>query len=124
MRTAASVSVLLFASLLFADEPKVHRGLAYAQPRNERQTLDVYVAAKAKNQPVVLWIHGGGWRKGDKANVQKKPQAFVDRGFVFVSANYRFVPRVTVKEMAGDIARAIRWVHDPAGEYGGDPKSI
>jgi arylformamidase len=121
---SATLSVLTFATLLPADEPSVHRGLAYARTKNERQTLDVYSAAKGKNQPVVLWIHGGGWRKGDKSDVQKKPQAFVDRGFVFVSANYRFVPDVTVKEMAGDIAKAIRWVHDHAGEYGGDPKSI
>ena len=118
------MAVLAFASLLPAEEAKLHRGLAYAQPKNERQTLDVYAAAKGKNQPVVLWIHGGGWRKGDKADVQKKPQAFVDRGFVFVSCNYRFVPDVTGKEMTGDIARAIRWVHDHAGEYGGDPNRI
>jgi acetyl esterase/lipase len=48
----------------------------------------------------------------------------VDRGFVFVSTNYRFVPNVTVKEMTGDIAKAIRWVHDHAKDYGGDPRSI
>jgi acetyl esterase/lipase len=48
----------------------------------------------------------------------------VDKGYVFVSVNYRFVPNVTVKEMTGDIAKAIRWVHDHAKEYGGDPNSI
>ncbi len=56
--------------------------------------------------------------------VQRKPQAFVDKGFVFVSVNYRFVPDVTVNEMTGDIAKAIKWVHDHAGDYGGDPKTI
>jgi len=56
--------------------------------------------------------------------VQVKPQAFVDRGFVFVSTNYRFVPNVTIKEMAGDIARPIRWVHDHAQVSGGDPNTI
>jgi arylformamidase len=53
-----------------------------------------------------------------------KPQAFVDRGFIFVSTNYRFVPNVTIKEMAGDIAKSIRWSHDHAQEYGGDPNTI
>jgi arylformamidase len=53
-----------------------------------------------------------------------KPQAFVDRGFVFVSTNYRFVPNVTIKEMAGDIAKSIRWVHDHAEQHGGDPNTI
>jgi acetyl esterase/lipase len=98
--------------------------LAYAEPKNERQTLDVYAPSAGKDLPVVLWIHGGGWKAGNKSSVQKKPQAFVDRGFVFVSTNYRFYPQVTVKEMTGDIARAIHWVHDHAREYGGDPNSI
>lgn len=124
MRILAPLFVLLSVLPLAADEPKVHRGLPYAEPKSERQMLDVYAPREGKGLPVVLWIHGGGWKAGDKANVQKKPQAFVDRGFVFVSTNYRFVPNVTVKAMTGDIARAIRWVHDHAQEYGGDPSAI
>jgi acetyl esterase/lipase len=65
-----------------------------------------------------------GWRQGDKSNVQHKPQAFVARGFVFVSVNYRFVPQVTVKEMTGDIAKAIKWVRDHAKQYRGSSDSI
>lgn len=124
MRTIAAFLVLFLAFPLLAGEPKVHRNLAYAEPKNERQMLDVYAPTEGKNHPVVLWIHGGGWKAGDKKGVQKKPQAFVDKGFVFVSTNYRFVPNVTVKEMTGDIAKAIRWVHDHARECGGDPNSI
>jgi acetyl esterase/lipase len=124
MRSSAALVVLVLASPLLAGEPKVHRGLAYAEPKNERQMLDVHAPAEGKNHPVVVWIHGGGWRAGDKKGVQKKPQAFTDKGYVFVSTNYRFVPKVTVKEMTGDIAKAIRWVHDHAGDYGGDPHSI
>lgn len=124
MHIAAVLFALVLAAPLPAREMKAHRGIAYAEPKNERQTLDVYVASEGKGQPVVLWIHGGGWRRGDKASVQKKPQVFVDRGFVFVSTNYRFVPQVTVKEMTGDIAKAVRWIHDHISEHGGDPKMI
>lgn len=124
MRTTAVLLAVTFSFPVRAADPTVHRGIAYAGTKNERQTLDVYSPARGKNLPVVVWIHGGGWRAGDKANVQKKPQAFVDRGYVFVSTNYRFVPQVTVKEMAGDVARAIRWVHDHARKYGGDPRSL
>src|SRR6266851_6619558 len=109
MRFIISLASLLFASSLFAAEPKTHRDLAYVEPKNERQTLDVYGPTEGKNHPVVVWIHGGGWQQGDKKDVQKKPQAFVDKGFVFVSTNYRFVPNATIKEMAGDVAKAIRW---------------
>ena len=72
----------------------------------------------------MIWIHGGAWQIGDKAHVQAKPRAFNERGYVLVSVNYRFHPAVTYKEQAGDIAQAIRWVHDHAGEYGGDPGRI
>jgi arylformamidase len=124
MRIIPPLLVLFFTAPLLADEPKAHRGIPYAEPKNERQMLDVYAAPKAKDQPVVLWIHGGGWRAGDSSSVQKKPQAFVDKGYVFVATNHRFFPNVTVKEMTGDIAKAIRWIHDHAKEYGGDPNSI
>ena len=124
MRIFAPCLILVLALPLAAGEPKVHRGVPYAEPKNERQMLDVYAPTKGKNLPVVVWIHGGGWRAGDKSSVQKKPQAFVDKGYVFVATNHRFFPNVTVKEMTGDIAKAIRWVHDNAKDYGGDPKSI
>lgn len=116
--------LFLFATPLLAAEPRVHRDLAYAEPKNERHTLDVYAPAEGKDHPIIVWIHGGGWRNGDKGNVQTKPQAFVDKGFIFVSVNYRFVPQVTVKEMTADIAKAIKWVHDHAAKNGGDPDSI
>ena len=125
MRIIAVLFVAFLASPLLAAEPKVHRDLAYAEPKNERQTLDVYAPAEGKNHPVVVWIHGGGWQAGDKKDVQKKPQAFVDKGFVFVSINYRLLPdKVTIKQMAGDVAKAIRWTHDHAKDYGGDPNTI
>jgi arylformamidase len=122
MRTILALLVLALPAL--AGEPQVHRDLAYAEPKNDRQILDVYSAAEGKDHPVVVWIHGGGRRQGEKADVQKKPQVFADKGFVFVSINYRFVPKVTMKDMAGDVAKAIRWVHDHAQDYGGDPNSI
>ena len=45
MRLTAPLFVIFFASPLLATEPKVHRDLAYADPKNERQMLDVYAPA-------------------------------------------------------------------------------
>jgi len=126
MRTniASLLPALLCVSCAVGAEMQVHRDLAYVEPKNERQTLDVYAPSAGKGRPIIFWIHGGGWQRGDKTDVQTKPQALVDKGFVFVSTNYRFVPHVTIQEMAGDVAKAIRWTHDHAKEYGGDPNSI
>jgi arylformamidase len=102
----------------------VQRDLAYADPGHERQKVDLYSPEGAKNLPIVFWIHGGGWQAGNKTDVQAKPQAFVERGFVFVSTGYRLLPDVTIQQMAGDVAKAIRWTHDHASDYGGDSKKF
>jgi len=102
----------------------VKRDIPYAAPAHERQRLDVYSPPHAKGLPVVFWVHGGGWQTGDKASVQVKPQAFMDRGFVFVSTNYRLLPDVDMGTIVRDIARSIRWVHDHIADYGGDPRRL
>jgi acetyl esterase/lipase len=86
--------------------------------------LDVYSPKDAKNLPVVFWIHGGGWQTGDKSSVQLKPQFFVDKGFVFVSTNYRLLPDVEMETIFRDIAKSLRWVHDHIAQYGGDPNRV
>jgi acetyl esterase/lipase len=124
MRTISLLLIFIIAAPILADEPKTQKGIPYAEPKNERQMLDVYAPTTGKNLPVVVWIHGGGWRRGDKADVHHKPKAFVDKGYVLVSISYRFVPNVTVDQVAGDVAKAIRWTHDHAKEHGGDPNTI
>src|SRR5262245_50645690 len=123
-RIVSALLVSVFSPVLGAAEPKVTRDIAYADTKHEKQTLDVYAAADGKNRPVAIWIHGGGWHSGDKSEVGHKPQALVERGFVFVSINYRLWPTVTIREIAQDVARAIRWTHEHAADYGGDPKRL
>src|SRR6188474_2173264 len=102
----------------------VKRDIPYANPPVERQVLDVYSPKNAKNLPVVFWIHGGGWQTGDKSSVQVKPQAFMDKGFVFVSTNYRLLPNVDMGTIIRDIAKSIHWVHDHIAAEGGDPNRL
>jgi acetyl esterase/lipase len=102
----------------------VRRDIPYAQPAHERQVLDIYAPPNAKSLPVVFWIHGGGWQTGDKSSVQLKPQFFMDKGFVFVSTNYRLLPDVEMGTIIRDIAKSIRWVHDHIAEHGGDPHRL
>ena len=48
----------------------------------------------------------------------------MDKGFVFVSTNYRLLPNVDMATIVRDIAKSIHWVHDHIAEYGGDPKRL
>jgi arylformamidase len=116
--------LIALAVLTEARAQEIKRDIPYAAPSHERQVLDVYSPPHAKNLPVVFWIHGGGWQTGDKSSVQIKPQAFNDKGFVFVSTNYRLLPQVDMGTIVRDIAQSIRWVHDHIAEYGGDPERL
>jgi arylformamidase len=119
------LAFLLLCSGVSAAEPLSRRDLAYTEPKDEQQTVDVYAPADGKDCPIVFWIHGGGWNTGDKADVDGKPAGFTERGYVFVSINYRLLSdKVTIKQMASDVAKAIHWTCDHAQEFGADPRSI
>jgi arylformamidase len=102
----------------------VKRDIPYAESDDPRQKVDIYSPEGARNLPVVFWIHGGGWQAGDRSSVQVKPQALVDKGFVFLSTGYRLLPNVEMGTIFRDIARSVRWVHDHIAEHGGDPSRI
>ena len=120
----ASPLLVILAAAAGARAQDVKRDIPYVDPPQERQVLDVYAPPGAKNLPVVFWIHGGGWQTGDKKEVQLKPQAFNDKGFVFVSTNYRLLPAVDMGTIIRDVAKAVRWVHDHIAGHGGDPKRL
>jgi acetyl esterase/lipase len=104
--------------------PDVKRDIPYVESADPLQKLDVYAPPGAKSLPVVVWIHGGGWQAGDKAEMKEKPQALTQKGLVVVSVNYRLEPKVTMGELVRDVAKSVRWVHDHVAEYGGDPQRL
>jgi arylformamidase len=114
--------VLLLASAAQAQQLK--SDIPYADPAHERQVLDIHASDGAKNLPVVFWIHGGGWQTGDKTDVQIKPRVFAERGFVFVSTNYRLLPQVEMEVLIRDVAKSLGWVHKNIAGHGGDPTRI
>src|SRR4029453_15688680 len=123
MKRIFSLFLVLIASAHGAHAQQVTRDIPYATA-HERQVLDVYAPAGAKNVPVVFWIHGGGWRAGDKTMVALKPKAFTDAGFVFVSISHRLLPTVDMGTLTGDGASALGWVHKNITTHGGDPTRL
>lgn len=123
MKFALAVLVAL-AAAAGATAQEVKGNIPYVEKGHERQVLDVYAPPGAKNLPVVFWIHGGGWQVGDKKEVQLKPKAFTDAGFVFVATNYRLLPAVDMGALTRDVAAAAGWTHKHISEYGGDPKRM
>ena len=120
MKTALAFLLLLSV----AQAQSLTSNVPYADPAHERQVLDVYAPDDAENLPVVFWIHGGGWQTGDKTSVQIKPRVFAQRGFVFVSTNYRLLPHVEMGVLVRDVAKSLGWVHKNISGHGGDPRRI
>lgn len=121
MRTALVLCLLLASA---APAQKLESNVPYVEAGHERQVLDIYAPDGAKDLPVVFWIHGGGWQAGDKTDVQIKPRVLTQRGFVFVSTNYRLLPDVDMEVLIRDVAKSLGWVHKNIARYGGDPTRV
>ncbi|HEY7090090.1 MAG TPA: alpha/beta hydrolase [Tepidisphaeraceae bacterium] len=100
------------------------REIPYVADASEKQRLDIYSPRGAKGVPVLMFVHGGEWTKGDKTEISFKPKFFNENGIVFVSINYRLSGTDKHPAQVNDIASAVRWVHDHIGEYGGSPAKM
>jgi acetyl esterase/lipase len=88
------------------------------------QVMDIYRRTDASNAPVVFMVHGGGWRRGDKAAndvVTNKMKHYTSKGYIFVSTNYRLSSDVNPVEEANDIAQALAFAQQHAASWGGAP---
>ena len=102
----------------------VKRDLPYVPNATDQQTLDLYAPAAAKAAPVVIFVHGGEWTKGDKSEVRFKPKFLNEEGLIFVSINYRLSGKAKHPAQVEDVAAAVRWVRDHVADYGGDPQKL
>jgi acetyl esterase/lipase len=87
------------------------------------QAMDVYSPVNARNAPMIVMVHGGGWRTGDKANsgvVENKVKHWLPQGYIVVSVNYRLLPQADAYAQAEDVAAALAYVQKNAANWGGD----
>jgi len=90
-----------------------------------RNKLDVFKPDGTDHDvPIVIFIHGGGWDSGDKAQYKFVGAAFAEQGYVAVLPNYGLYPQVRSPVFLQDVARAIVWVHQHAAEWRGDVNRI
>ncbi|MBL4883030.1 MAG: alpha/beta hydrolase fold domain-containing protein [Planctomycetaceae bacterium] len=102
---------------------EVSRDVFYVKDGHARQTLDVYVPAQTDAKlPVVVWIHGGAWRAGDKRNC---PALYLlKHGYVVASINYRLSQHAVFPAQIQDCKAAIRFLKSNADRFQIDPKKV
>ena len=104
------------------DRVTILRDVPYGPAKLE--TMDVYLPPKPQAAPVILMVHGGAWRIGDKRHppvFENKVARWVPRGFIFISVNYPMLPDSDPVEQADAVARASAAAQKEAPGWGGDP---
>lgn len=108
-----------------ASDAAAMREIAYGT--HPRQRFDVYLPAQPKRAPTIFYVHGGGWRRGDKSMrglIEAKQRRWTTAGAIVISTNYRLVPDADPVEQARDVARALAKAQATVAGLGGDPDAF
>jgi acetyl esterase/lipase len=122
-----------------ADEPKAAiktggsyevetiKDVAYYEGKDAdpvKHKLDLYLPKGKKDFPVLFFVHGGGWRNGDKKSFGKIGSVFAQNGIGAVFISYRLSPGVVHPAHVQDVAKAFAWTVNNIGKHGGKADQI
>jgi len=105
----------------------VLKNVPYAGTNNPRQALDMVIPKRKADGPlpVIAFIHGGGWRNGNKSSGVNRVVPFVRTGrYIGASIGYRLTDEATWPAQIHDCKAAIRWLRGNAKQHGIDPNKI
>lgn len=107
----------------FEDDAWMMRDIEYGRADGLPLHLDFHSPADDATHPAVVWIHGGGWRNGDKAGGLRAVQGekLLADGIAVFSINYRLSGIAPYPAAVDDCLRAVRWIRANAADLGIDP---
>lgn len=91
------------------------------------QVLDFWPAQGARGAaPLIVFVHGGGWKRGSKDNASGSWKAphYTGEHYAYAAINYRLVPKNTVEDEASDVAHALKALLDHAAQFGIDRRRV
>lgn len=108
---------------------KISKDIHYGT--DSRQALDIYQPDQAFTKsptvdglPVVIFIHGGSWQKGDKEGYGFVGRSLAQAGYVTAVIEYRLAPKNIYPDYVNDSVSAISWVYQNIAQYGGNPNKL
>jgi len=103
---------------------RVEKDIPYVSGGDSSQRLDLYLPEPPPDKPLplIVWIHGGGWRSGSKTGCPAI--RWVTNGYAAASVEYRFSQKAVFPAQLQDCQAAIRWLRANAGKYHLDPNHI
>ncbi len=125
------IAFLLFAAFStdFAatgqESIRVVSDIPYAKVDGQQLRLDLYLPAEAKKGvPCVVFIHGGGWKNGDRSSGKKNAAWLTEHGFAVASIDYRLTDVAQWPAQIEDCYAAVRWIREHGQQHGIDPSHI
>lgn len=122
---AAILVLAPIAARAQAPKVKVMEDVTYAKIGDAELKLDIAMPAEGDGPfPGIVAIHGGAWRAGNKKDVRGLLEECARRGYVAISPQYRFCPKVVFPAQVHDVKAAVRWLRSHANEYKLNPEKI
>jgi len=111
-----------------ANEPSAllteHHDLVYGKNGDRELKFDLYIHPAAKNPPLVVLVHGGGWHKGDKESFAPLARKIAVRGYTVAAIEYRLADEAKFPAAIHDCNGAVSYLRAHAEEFGFDPSRI
>ena len=109
---------LLLSMFSFASDAseRMIKNIEFGVINSHRLALDMYLPEGVKNPPLVMWIHGGGWKSGSRNDC--KIRWMTDHGFAIASISYRLTDQAIFPVQIHDCKAAVRWLRANRETYG------
>ncbi len=105
---------------------QITKDIVYREGASKAWRLDLILpdGTPSKPRPAIVFVHGGGWRGGDKSGFTQMALPYARNGYVAISVTYRLSQEAPFPAAVEDVKCAVRWLRANAAKYSVDPKRI